>query len=297
MFNSQALEVTIGLIFVYLVLSLICSAVKEGISAFMGMRAKTLYQGIAELLGDPKRAQELYDHPLIQGLMKGASKPSYIPARTFANVVIDLVAPATEAGPKTYQEVRTAVAGLPDNIKRPLLVLLDDAGGNLEKARKNIEDWFNQSMDRVCGWYKRWTQLVLFATALVVVAVSNADTLMIVNRLLLDAPTRSRIVVAATENATPSTATSAPVSPGVGQLTSAELNDAQILMGWSASNRPRRGAPFAHQALGWAEKVAGLLLTAIALSLGAPFWFDMLNKLVNLRSSGGQSKSRDKPDK
>ena len=34
-------------------------------------------------------------------------------------------------------------------------------------------------------------------------------------------------------------------------------------------------------------RLLGLILTAIALSLGAPFWFDMLAKIVAIRGSGG----------
>ncbi len=42
----------------------------------------------------------------------------------------------------------------------------------------------------------------------------------------------------------------------------------------------------------------GWLLTALALSLGAPFWFDLLNKVVNVRhgiANPGTKKDVDKP--
>jgi hypothetical protein len=34
------------------------------------------------------------------------------------------------------------------------------------------------------------------------------------------------------------------------------------------------------------SKFFGILLTAVAASMGAPFWFDMLNKLINIRAVG-----------
>ena len=37
---------------------------------------------------------------------------------------------------------------------------------------------------------------------------------------------------------------------------------------------------------GFWEKVVGLLFTALAISLGAPFWFDMLNRVVSIRAAG-----------
>ena len=43
-------------------------------------------------------------------------------------------------------------------VRRVLLTALDTSCGDLDLARKSIEDWFNSSMDRVSGWYKRSTQ-------------------------------------------------------------------------------------------------------------------------------------------
>jgi hypothetical protein len=63
MFGSQPIEVAIGLVFVYLVLSLICSVIKEGLAGALGMRAKTLEEGIQNLLDHPETVQSFYDHP------------------------------------------------------------------------------------------------------------------------------------------------------------------------------------------------------------------------------------------
>src|SRR6266446_9206904 len=106
MFNSQILDVAIGLIFVYLLLSLICSAANEIIEIALKKRAIDLERGIRELLvpgsdsGNPDIVRDLYNHPLINGLFAGryensriASRvrwvartalPSYIPARNFS---------------------------------------------------------------------------------------------------------------------------------------------------------------------------------------------------------------------
>src|SRR5437868_2780333 len=105
MFGSMILEVAIGLIFVYLFLSLVCLAAKEGLEALMKKRAIDLERGIRELLNDPEGqglAKGLYEHPLIDGLFKGkfeeqkgghfwTNLPSYIPAKDFALALVDVV--------------------------------------------------------------------------------------------------------------------------------------------------------------------------------------------------------------
>src|SRR5205807_7483752 len=103
MFNSQILDVAIGMIFVYLLLSLICSAANEIIEIALKKRAKHLEEGLGELLHDPNLVQRIYDHPLINGLFEGAYQagsrklPSYIPATNFALALMDLVLPGEAA--------------------------------------------------------------------------------------------------------------------------------------------------------------------------------------------------------
>jgi hypothetical protein len=95
-FGSGVLDVAIGVAFVYLLLSLICSAVTEGIARIFAMRSSNLKDGIRNLLDDQGEVgyvQALYEHPLISGLYRQGwfdrlvrrdGKPSYIPSRTFA---------------------------------------------------------------------------------------------------------------------------------------------------------------------------------------------------------------------
>src|ERR1017187_7249588 len=94
MFGSEVLDVAIGLVFIYLVLSLICSAACELIESFWKRRARYLRRGLQELFDDPKDiglVAEIYRHPLVSSLFRGpyepgntANLPSYIPARNFA---------------------------------------------------------------------------------------------------------------------------------------------------------------------------------------------------------------------
>src|SRR5262249_10550292 len=122
--------VAIGLIFIYLLLSLVTSAIKEGIESWLKMRAMDLEKGIRELLHDSKGdgfAKKFFDHPLICSLykgdykpgatkglsiLKGTTLPSYIPARTFALALMDIVLPA-EAGRPSGAAGATASSGTP----------------------------------------------------------------------------------------------------------------------------------------------------------------------------------------
>src|SRR5262245_53933705 len=103
MFGSVILDVAIGLVFVYLLLSFMSSAIAEGLEAFLKKRASDLWRGMRELLGDPNGTglvKKVYDHPLISGLFQGdyvAGKtknlPSYIQSRIFALTLLDVALP------------------------------------------------------------------------------------------------------------------------------------------------------------------------------------------------------------
>lgn len=96
MFNSQVLDVIVGLVFIYLLLSIICTATNEMIVALFYLRARNLLKGIVNLLAD-KRSNGFYNHPLIRGLSRGNKKPSYIPVYTFVLALLDDIAPFKEA--------------------------------------------------------------------------------------------------------------------------------------------------------------------------------------------------------
>ena len=111
MWGSAVLEVVIGIAFVYALVSTLCTAVREGIDAWLKTRAAYLEHGIRQLLDDAQGkglAAALYGHPLIASLYqgqyeagqkssastfaRGRGKPSYIPARNFAAALLDIAA-------------------------------------------------------------------------------------------------------------------------------------------------------------------------------------------------------------
>jgi hypothetical protein len=248
-------------------------------------------------------------------------------------------------------DIEKAIAQLPaGHTKESLYVLVNKtrrelkAGEHaLETLRKNLEDWFNESMDRIGGWYKRWSQKISLIFACTIVLACNVDSLQIAQRLMNDTALRASIVNAATvvansgsnssssssnnsnsnsnsvsnNNAasTPSSATDAAstsvvsstsqttsttnakvsISPEAQQnMISFVAQNANLPFGWDISKDAPKQAhantstfeDVKKTGMQFAAKILGLGISIFAISLGAPFWFDLLIKFVNLRASG-----------
>ena len=203
MFNSGILDVAIGIVFIYLLVSLIVTAVNELIAAIFKMRGRVLWQGLCTLLpsGTNKEnmAEEVYRHPLIAGLSHDG-RPSYIPSHTFALALLDVISGGTGHIAKPNQ-LQGKIDLLPANLRRSLNLLLHESKGDLEKFRMNIEAWFNDSMDRVSGVYKRKVQYALFFLAFLLAIFLNIDTIVLANRLSHDSALRAALVASATSAA------------------------------------------------------------------------------------------------
>lgn len=310
LFNSAVLDVMIGLVFVYLLLAIICTAANEWIAGLLKARARVLKRSLHRLLGsqpveendDPTGLlQKFYAHPLIRGMMRDdGGHCAYLPARTFAKVLMDLISPP-EGGRLDVRTVWDGLQNMPDgDVKRTLHALLKGLGdgdeGDLQKA---IEAWFEDSMDRATGWYKRRTQVWTLIVATVITLLSNADTIQIGRRLWADPVLRGAVVEEAKARAQkprPSVTVEYPneddpTNPVVKEigggdddgnvLTDKEREQLGRLIGWQRADVVNwtwwPGLPL--HLLGW-------LLTILAVSLGAPFWFDVLNKFMNVRSAG-----------
>ena len=305
MFGSNILDIVLGMIFVYLSLSLLCSAINEWIAGIGRSRARHLETWVRKLLApateQPNRSQaagrqntivfeKFQRHPLIRALSNRDSKPTYIPSRTFMLALLDVIAEIKPYQVRTVDTIRNRLANpdpampLPPDLQQTLLALIDDAGDDITMVRENIEGWYNDSMERLSGWYKRRSQAVIFAIALAVTLVLNVDSIRIFNTLYSDATVRAAVVAAAERAAQqPASAPTGDRSPltQIDELQQ-ELQQLNLPVGWGdAQLRPDFGTPFSALAA-----IVGWLLTALAVTQGAPFWFDMLNKFVNVRSGG-----------
>jgi hypothetical protein len=323
MFNSTTLEVAIGMAFIYLLLSLFCTAFNEAIAAIFGSRAKNLEKGIQCLFTDGLKsktgddgkggvapaitlAEAIYDHGLVQSLYRstaseqitgllsrlGTNLPSYIPSRTFSSALIDVLFPRTTAtvggNPSNLSGMLTELDKLPDSkAKQAITTLVKQAGGDMTATRRALEAWFDDGMDRAAGWYKRKTQFVLFAIGLVIAVGLNVDSIAIGRTLWISPALRSYSVAAAEQYAR----TQGTITPRASDDLS-QLEALSLPIGWNPAKYPwmetktvgiDSSQQFSKSRL--LIVLTGWFLTAIAMTLGAPFWFDLLNQIMVIRST------------
>ena len=194
MFGSVILEVALGVILLYLLLSVVCSSVNELVAWALNWRAKTLKSGIQQLLNDPTLqgiADHIYQHPLIKPVHPPGKEPSYIPSQLFALALCDVLkeavannapsrnlsanTPGGTAGgspsfePLTLASLQKTIASLPSDspLKRVLSMLVDESVTGITHATQRIAHWFDGTMDRVSGWYRRKSQTFLYVCAFV----------------------------------------------------------------------------------------------------------------------------------
>ena len=294
--SFAGLEVVLGLIFVYLILSLVCTGINETVASVFAWRPRLLREGVRSLLDDPQGvgvAKAVENHPLIQSLVRSRRReprpwkrrtlsrfvawwrdgryPSYLPSRQFVTALLDVA----QKNPHLLEK-----EGKPTPLSEVVGVLSRGAA-DIDEQRRRLETWYDDGMERVSGWYRRRVQLFMWAWALVVVVAVNADSLQIARTLWRDDTVRA-VVVARAEEAV---AAGEPATPGnIRQVASTvkTLEPLNIPIGW-------RGG------WSWSElplRIPGWLVTAFAITLGAPFWFDLLSKVARIRSAGAAPPSR-----
>lgn len=312
MSSFPILDVVVALAFFYLLFALACTALNEVIASTFNRRARMLQQGIQHLLGDAELTDAVYRHPSIASLSKPgkkASGPSYIPADRFAAVLTDHL-----TGDEPLTNANAMVAGirkLAPGTRRQLQVLFDVSKQNPDTFRKHVAEWYDEAMDRVSGWYKRNVQRQTYAMAILAVLVLNLDSVQLINRLWSDSGLRTAAVeqakarIEATGIAEvpvmeytggDSTEAGAPVLTGMASLTDSETDLLTSLRRWQddrsrlAADLVLKGDSLAVRSTWLARSVfnhlPGWIITVLAISLGTPFWFDLLNRFVNLRSAG-----------
>lgn len=297
--GSPAIEIAIALAFVFFLLSLIASAITEMLASIFKLRSSNLKKGVEGMLGDKDVAEELLAHPLIRtdlGLKKKAWQrkrdPSYISPRAFALAFLDKVDVATEGeqGKVTVQIQDRDYGGtqtrqVNGSLEAQLSALTPPPGAVLPDVPA-LERWFDESMDRVSGWYKRKSQLVTLLVAVALAVGLNVSALRIAEQLSAE-PTVRAAVVAKAEAVAKEPATGKPgkeIAQAGKDMESAldQLSELKLPIFWVEEPEGPPGTTL----VGW-------LITALAISLGAPFWFDTLNKLSNLRLAG--KRPEDKP--
>jgi len=379
MTNLIVLDVVIGLVFVYLLYSMLTTILQELLATWFSFRSKLLERAISRMLEDgsvfDKRFGSLkalfkkinpsenatnitglfYNHPMVKYLAEDDynSKPSYITKETFSKVMIDLlhgenVKPGEDIRPyieKSINDGKTALSNIPfdDQTLRFIRSVWIDAQGDIDVFRKSLEQWFDDTMERCTGWYKKHTQYILLVLGLCIAIVFNVNTIDIIGKLEKDPALRESVVQQANafttahpnlyqerENSlidnnkkysTPLLVSKTDTiakkdslirqiihtkSDSLARVNSDSLINRGKVLTQRADSLIQGDITKANGLLGigigsyslkcgeWGKlllSILGWLITALALSLGAPFWFDLLNKLMKLRSSASISTS------
>ena len=306
--DIESLDVMIGIITVYLIFALACTAIVEAISAWFDVRSKNLEAALEEFLHgniteEKSFVEAFFDHPIVQSLSKGADgRPSYINPENVGRVVADLIY-AKEGVSSLKQAVGKLPGTLQSNrIKGLLDSLQNDAKEDIAAFRKLIENHYDAVMDRASGWYKRYAQKTALFISAALVVIANVDTISITSSLSSNPNVKAKMVEiaqrqldAAKEAAikpdgpaanTGSTTGTDPVKEANDRSekaaetlakANADLSSAGIKLGWKA---------FPAGCSDWVSKIIGLLISILAISLGAPFWFDMLSRVMQVRAAG-----------
>lgn len=263
---------------------------------------------------------DVLNHGLLDGLYRGDRLPSYIPAEKFADSLIDVLRRRTSESMPTVDgmlwAIRRNVSGKP---REALETMLLAAGQDVVRFRTQVIDWFNATMDRASGWYTRTVRYRTFLLGLALAAALQIDAIRITTDVSHNAALRASLVTAAEakvqEGANPTERASKVLE---------ELNEFSLPIGWSwcdiklerdeceriLAKAGRPGEVMSASELLERERIqnswhgwnlyriflmlTGWLITALAVSQGAPFWFALINQLVSIRGSGNKPKDNRK---
>ncbi|MEX8519736.1 MAG: hypothetical protein AB3X44_14590 [Leptothrix sp. (in: b-proteobacteria)] len=279
------LETVAALAFVYALLSVVASAFKELLEAAVQRRKKDMRGALEDLLS-PAGARQFLEHGLIDAVQNSSEAarskdthrrwPSYIEPATFAKVAVQM------------HQARQLV-------DCKLTRALDARASDAAEMARQIEELYTQRMERLGGSFKRNAQWWLLGLGLLCAVVMDADTMRLAQSLGQD-PTRRATVVAMAQDAATLDSLKAGCAKSLNLADGTPLAPEQLLscvdtavpgvLGWSDAEWQRVDKLQGFQWIGaLLLKLLGYLITAAAVSMGAPFWFDVINKVSNLRST------------
>jgi hypothetical protein len=238
----------------------------------------------------------LFNSPLLTSLQsrrvrpfgKGSVRnPQYVSAQAFVRALVDLLVPSDPDGavPVTV-DVDALAAGvqkLPSpTLRRQLTAFLSAAGQDVSTFERSLENWYDEEMAKISGWYKRWARVALGITGFIVAVLFNLDSLQVGHSLYVDAPIQQAVIATADTGAL---CQNVPDRVTCVSDELATLKADALPIGWPDT------AAFGSVWDGLL-KIVGWGLTAFAVSFGAPFWFEALSKLGSLRNTGTRPADR-----
>ena len=276
-------------------ISLLVTAIQEGISSFLKLRGSNLKKGINQLVGD-KMAKSVCSHPLMETMKAKKSQwgigepfPSYLKSKYFSQILVDVISPKDEVLGDGMKKVGKSIDKISnENLKKILKIFHQKANGEMEKFEGLLSEWFDAGMERASGWYQRKVQLILLVISFVVVVVINANALNVAKTLWKDKSARNRIVAMAEAMSQSDLAENEKREIIMNNMN----NNIRIPLGWEhVGNHKDCWYERINSALTWTSFL-GWIITILAVSLGAPFWFDLIGKISKIRKSSKEKTSQ-----
>lgn len=311
------LTVVTGLVFVLLLLSLLATTIMELLASALSLRGKNLEKALENMLVtqnnkgtttrntdtkvpssnipagyDDSVLKEFKDNPLYKQLSYKYGKkryaPSYVSSDSFRSILLNVILKGKSFD---FDNIKAQVNEITnEELKEVMLQFINEAEGDLDRFKSKVGNWYNNVMDRASGWYKRSTQKILVMVGLIIAVVFNADTLAIYERLESDPAALQEVVqLADAFVASNDSLTIDRIDPqfqetyeNLKYVLNNQISNIKSPLGLGWKNVDfNKLSPY-----DWLTKILGYLVTALSISLGAPFWFDLLRKIVNLRQSG-----------
>lgn len=279
--QAQVLETAGALLASFALVSVMASAAVELVSALFKKRSKDLRIAIEALTKprgdgaiDIQRTSTWATLSMASRRKRGVGKryddrtPSYMSARAFGEAVAEEIRRLRQVG----ESVTDVVERLPPSVlQRRLADLVAETGGDMVLLRAGVEHWFDDAMDRLQGGYKRWSQLFLVVFGLGFAAALNISAFRIVDSVWNDATLRAAYTSSIDKLATcPDGKDSCDPAEEI-QSAIKSAQDLALPIGW------RDGWD---RETGKLVTLLGIIPTGLAAMAGAPFWFDLLKRVV-----------------
>jgi len=291
--NFTALvDVAVGLILVYVGVSIFVSIISEFLSNLVSLRGRQLRASLTELFNKSGLQSSGAFKPLLDALNKAES---YVDPHVLAQIVIAVVKDPKDpaSGAPIAANLLARVDTLPDSqLKTALSTIARSTGASADKIVQEVSDTIDRSLKVLGERYKKYMSRITLGLGLAVAVVVNIDTVSLVSTLYRDKELRDEIVKTADEyvnKATPELVETCPKLPKDELATRPECN-AVLALGDAIEDR---SGSIGKLPFGWSNgfdwstvtcsRLLGWLLTGFAASLGAPFWFDLLNRVSNVR--------------
>jgi hypothetical protein len=346
MFGSEILEVAIGLAFIYLLFSLICSAINEWFARLLDTRARDLEKRITMVLKNPELVKNLYNHPLVKLITRKTwidrilgvfvkcrkdGRPSTISPQIFSTALSDIFIKSGKnqvKGKSDEDILNTIYRGMKSFRIREtqdqqeglgvFKIIVDtvkdettEVKNRIIRVKHNIETWFDISMEQMSKWYKQKTRISIFWIAMFLCGIFNVDTIMIAKHLYYEDATREKLLQASIEyveknNSKKELEKALDQNDENIDRSQTDENEKHLKINKLEEDRKEivkntkdfkdgvieLGVPIGWKGEGniWSKiksigylQLIGWIITAFAVSLGSPFWFDLLRKIIGIR--------------